>query len=83
MPKQHEGDLDSRIEETNEEGTENCEHSSVLPFDEFKKSLGMGATKYTDKQINEIRIVFDRIADAAFDKWLEQRNSGKMAISAD
>ena len=81
MPKQHERALDSQSNEMDKVGMENCEKSSVLPFDEFKKSLGIGATKYTDKQINEIRLVFDRIADAAFDKWLEHRNSGKMAIS--
>jgi hypothetical protein len=82
MPKQREGAPDSQIEETGEECTENIENSSTLSFNEFKKSLGIGATKYTDKQINEIRLVFDRIADATFDKWLEGRNSGRMAISA-
>jgi len=55
--------------------------SLALSFVEFKKSLGTGANRYTDEQIECIRLAFDKIADATFDRWLYQRNTDKMAIN--
>lgn len=47
-----------------------------VPFDEFKACLGPNASKYSDKEIDNIRIIFDKLADRAFDIWLNERNSG-------
>jgi hypothetical protein len=44
--------------------------STALSFDEFKKSLGLRAAKYTDNQIKQMWLVCDRIADAVFNDWL-------------
>lgn len=49
--------------------------SQSLPFEVFKESLGQAANKYSDEQIETMRITFDRIADLAFDAWLNRRNA--------
>ena len=49
--------------------------NSALSFDDFKRSLGASAAKYSDAQIDQIRITFDRIADAVFDGWLKRQNA--------
>ena len=49
--------------------------SRVLSFEEFKKSLGPSANKYTNEQIENMRIVCDKIADIIFDSWLNKRNA--------
>jgi hypothetical protein len=54
---------------------ENNENSTVLSFKEFKKALGPAAAKYTDAQINQMRLICDRLADAVFDDWLSERNA--------
>ncbi len=45
-------------------------------FDEFKKSLGPEADRYTNEEIEKMRILCDRIADLMFTTWLKERNSG-------
>ena len=49
--------------------------SKGLPFKDFKKSLGQAADKYTDEQIERMRIICDKIADLVFDSWLNKRNA--------
>ena len=71
---------DPQIEKTKQKGDEIDKNSSSLSFEDFKRSLGVGANKYTDEQIERIRSVFDKIADATFDKWLLQRNVGTMGL---
>ena len=46
-----------------------------LPFDDFKRALGQAANKYTDEQIERMRIICDKIADLVFDSWLNKRNA--------
>ncbi len=46
-----------------------------LSFDDFKKSLGVGAQKYSDEQIEKIRVIFDQMADVIFDSWLYNRKA--------
>lgn len=46
-----------------------------LSFEDFKKSLGPASSKYSDQQIERIRITFDGIANVVFDNWLQKRNS--------
>ena len=46
-----------------------------LSFEDFKKSLGPASSKYSDQEIERIRIVFDGIANVVFDSWLQKRNS--------
>ena len=52
----------------------NTEYSEVS-FDDFKKSLGLAASKYSNEEIERMRVVCDKIADAFFDSWLHKRNS--------
>jgi len=49
--------------------------SKGIPFEDFRKSLGQTADKYNDEQIETMRIACDRIADIAFDTWLNRRNA--------
>ena len=49
--------------------------SKSLSFEDFKKSLGQSANKYTDDQIENMRIACDKIADLFFDTWLNKRNA--------
>lgn len=46
-----------------------------LSFEDFKKSLGPASSKYSDQEIERIRIIFDGIANVVFDSWLQKRNS--------
>lgn len=54
----------------------NEDGSTILSFVDFKESLGGTAGEYSDEQIEHLRITLDKIADATFDKWLQQRNAG-------
>lgn len=47
----------------------------AVPFNVFKKSLGAAASKYTDEEIECMRGVCDRIANAVFETWLKERNA--------
>ena len=49
--------------------------SSILSFEEFRDALGPSARKYTDVQINQMRLMFDKLADAVFTNWLRKRNA--------
>jgi len=49
--------------------------SEQLSFEDFKKSLGSASSKYSDQEIERIRVVFDGIANICFDNWLRGRNS--------
>lgn len=55
------------------------EHSGV-PFGDFKQSLGSAAAKYSDQEIAQMRDVFDKIADLAFDEWLSKKNASVSSI---
>lgn len=46
-----------------------------LEFDEFKKSLGDEADGVTDAEIEELRIIGYKFADAVFEQWLRKRNA--------
>lgn len=46
-----------------------------LPLEDFKKSLGPAAGKYTEEQIERMSAVFDKIADLVFDAWLNKKNA--------
>jgi len=50
-------------------------NNTGVPFDNFKKSLGQTANKYTDEQIEQMRLDCDKIADLVFDAWLKKRNA--------
>lgn len=50
-----------------------------VTFDEFKKSLGSAAGKYSDEEIEKQRVVADKMADLFFDAWLMEINSGTIA----
>lgn len=52
--------------------------STTLSFDEFKRSLGPLANRYSDVEIEKQRIIADKMADLFFDVWLKKINSGKM-----
>lgn len=47
----------------------------MIPVDKFRDLLGEEADGLTNKQIEEIRDLEYRIADAVFDLWLRERNS--------
>jgi len=49
--------------------------SSMISFEEFKKSLGTFANELSDEEIDNIRHAFNRIADIAFDRWAAQKNT--------
>lgn len=47
----------------------------MIALDEFKKLLGNAAEGLSDAEIESIRELEYRIADAVFDVWLRERNS--------
>ena len=49
--------------------------SKSISFEDFKKSLGLSANKYTNEQIECMRMACDKIADLFFDAWLNKRNA--------
>lgn len=49
--------------------------SSELSFDAFKKALGSAAAKYSDTEIEHMRVICDRLADVYFDSWLKRLNT--------
>jgi hypothetical protein len=50
------------------------EYGPATSFAEFKSALGFSANKYTDVQIEEMRLVADQFANAVFDAWLLEHN---------
>jgi hypothetical protein len=54
-----------------------------LSFNDFKKSLGKESTKYSDGQIEQIRVSFDKMADIFFDDWLYRRNAHNVVTGKD
>ncbi|MFA6918387.1 MAG: hypothetical protein WC285_06230 [Candidatus Gracilibacteria bacterium] len=46
-----------------------------VTFEDFKRSLGKAAGKYTDEQIERMRTACDKMADLVFDTWLNKRNT--------
>lgn len=48
---------------------------AAVSFEDFKTSLGAAATKYTDQEIERMRLMCDQIADVVFDTWLVKRNA--------
>lgn len=46
-----------------------------VSFEAFKESLGAAANDYSDKEIDQIRIIFDEIADRVFNEWIRKMNS--------
>lgn len=53
---------------------ENFTYFPYLDFEEFKKSLGEEAEGVTDAQIEELRTIGYKFADAVFEQWLRKRN---------
>lgn len=49
-------------------------YEAAVSFDEFKKAIGPEAIKYTDEQIDQMRLMCDQIANAFFDTWLVEQN---------
>lgn len=47
----------------------------MTSFDEFKAALGPAAAKYSDAEIDEMRLLCERMADVVFDNWLGKVNS--------
>jgi hypothetical protein len=47
----------------------------MISLGEFKKLLGKAAEGLTDAEIEGIRALEYRVADATFDIWLRDRNS--------
>jgi hypothetical protein len=47
----------------------------MIPFEEFKKSLGTLADEHSDEEILAMQEKMVRLADIVFDSWLRQRNS--------
>ncbi len=44
-------------------------------FEDFKAALGSASVSYTDEQIEQMRKIFDKLADLAFNEWIHKRNS--------
>ena len=53
----------------------NSTFEGCVPFDEFKEALGPVACDYSDEEIEQIRITFDKLADNVFNNWLKKVNS--------
>lgn len=49
-------------------------YEAAVSFEEFKEAMGPDAAKYTDEQIDQMRLVCDQIANAFFDTWLVKQN---------
>ena len=47
----------------------------MISFEAFKASLGTTADELSDEQIECIRVAFDRMADIAFDHWVQKRDT--------
>lgn len=47
---------------------------AAVTFDEFKAALGSAAAKYTDEQINHMRLTCDKLADVLFERWIKEVN---------
>lgn len=65
----------NRQKETQPSNQAELDVSKTLPFEDFKESLGQAADKYSDEQIETMRIVCDKMASLAFDTWLNRRNA--------
>lgn len=46
----------------------------MLPFDDFKKSLGQAAQDLSNEEIEALLKLEDQLADTFFDIWLEKKN---------
>ena len=42
----------------------------MMDFEEFKKTLGPLANQLSDEEIDNLRILLDKMADLIFDRWL-------------
>lgn len=47
----------------------------MISLKAFKASLGTAADGLSDEQIECIRVALDRIADVAFDRWAQKRDT--------
>ncbi|MDA3840262.1 MAG: hypothetical protein PF572_04180 [Patescibacteria group bacterium] len=47
----------------------------MLSFTDFKNELGEAGQYMSDKQIDELRILHDQLADVLFEIWIEKKNS--------
>lgn len=53
--------------------------NSGVSFEDFKKSLGQKSVRYSDAQIEHMRISAEYIADSLFNAWLYRRNIGNVS----
>ena len=51
-----------------------------VSLEEFKIALGSATKNYTEEQMEEMRVRFDKITDLVFDAWLAKRNSLKSGV---
>ncbi|MDB5204924.1 MAG: hypothetical protein JWP09_952 [Candidatus Taylorbacteria bacterium] len=56
------------------EDRNNKKQNTGVSFYDFKKALGPTANNLTDLEIEHIRVICDKVADAFFDKWLRDKN---------
>ena len=52
----------------------------MISFEEFKKILGSYADGKSDEEINNLRILLDKMADIIFDRWLRKLNANKINL---
>lgn len=57
-----------------EQNSQATSEVSPMTLEEFKKTLGENATKYSEEQIDHMRIVFFKLANILFDDWLSSRD---------
>ncbi len=53
--------------------------ATVIELTDFRKSLGGLGEKLTDEQLQQLRDMECKLADAVFDQWLHKRNQVKTA----
>jgi len=70
------------VNETNHNNL-NTDNDTQISLNDFKKSLGIASAKYSDEQIEQVRVVFDKMADIFFDGWLYRRNAHNVVIGKD
>lgn len=42
---------------------------TIIPFEEFKASLGLAVNSLSDPEIDRIRVIMDGMADVMFSRW--------------
>ena len=52
--------------------TSSTSQGCAVSFDDFKKALGISGERYSDEDIEQLRVSFDRMADIFFDTWLKR-----------